>query len=360
MSILNKIGKDLVLALLNRDNRKSFTFNDIQFSPPIALPVTPDFRNTRTTVSAKPGSVYRGEKVVSYWRLDVARLFVGPNGRLNGEGVTNTLELLDRINARFDMRMTADDVLVENIDTSILPMKYVLKTHPSSFAYIGNVELELVNSLIDLGEVIAMDYMSGVDYPIDPELSEGNLTYLDVNGYLLSAPGVADDTMTKSSNNEIEIYGGFHIQDPNFFVTPLAGVYNIDLADTDEWFLDTGFGLLAGARDVELATLYDIDVDVRHSQGGGVRLTLTKDDEGTYGWSIAGSTNSADLIYQERGGIVADTVSLAWFHEAMNHIASNSVGALLGTFFVTIRAIPKRTIIVKPVTISLIVNVNSI
>lgn len=354
MSNLNKVGIELVLELINRDNRTTFTFDDILLSPPVALAVTADFRNTKTTVSAKPYGKYRGQETVAYWRLDLARLFVDPNNRVNGEGVTNTLELLDRINARYGTLMTADDVIVEDIDTTILPITYTLKTLPGSFAYIGQVDIDLRNALEDLGEVIEFDIMAGVEYPVDPELKEGGLTFVDESGNLLSAPGVSQDPMTNTNNGEIEIYTGVHLSDVGVKLMPEAGVYEFDFVTNDRWYLDVGFGLLPGARAGNIEELYDIDVSIIHALGGNTLMQLVRQPDDIYGWSIDGSIPSIDLGYQE-DNVLADTLESGWFTNEIPLAEIAESGSLVGDFTVVVRATPIKSIQVSPLEIRTLV-----
>lgn len=360
MTILNKIGRELVIDLINRDNNTSLTFDDVLFSLPTALSVTADFRNTVVDVIPKNTAKYKSTQKIVYWRLYLDKLIQDNDRIIPALGVTDTSELIDILNAMYNLKMTLDDVILEDIDTTIFPVSYVLKSHPNSYAYIGQVELTLTDKLIDLSEVVSKDLIAGIDYPMDPELSEGNVSFLDQSGFLLSAYGIVDSGMTVTNNGEIEVYSGVHTQDRNIVVMPTAGVYNMDLADTDEWYLDLGFGLYSGARAEDILELYDIDVTVTYALGGSASLRLIKDEDSNHAWSINGALPSADLVYSTNDKVAADSINMAWFKDAVAHTAVNSMGTIIGTFYINVRALPIKSIVVKPISLDIVVNANAL
>lgn len=354
MSALNKVGRELVIELLNRDNFTNLTFDDINFGSPEALVVTADIRNTKLEVSAVDGGRFRGRDVVTYWRLALDEVLVGTNREITAEGVTNTLELLDIINQRYDLMITHEDVVVEEIDTTTLPMKYLLRTIPGSYGYIKDVELDLVDSKTELSEVITITLLEQAFYPGLSDLTIGNPTFTDANGDLLSAPTFSPGGVSVISNDELEVYLGIHTMDSSVTHTPLAGVYTVDLATGLSWFLDVGVGLTDTTRVTDILDEYKVELSLAYEFGGTIHMELVKDSEQDVGWAINGSSASFDAIYEFDGKIVADSINTSWMRDIIKHANVTENGSLLDQWNVKLSIKPLSSASVKPIDLNVV------
>ena len=350
---LNKIGKDLVLELLNRDNNKNYNFNHIVFGVPKALPVSPDYRNTEVKVTAKLGGPYRGEEYITYWRLHLDEVLVGTNTEIMAEGITNTLELLDILNKRYNLKLSPEDVVIEAIDTTILPKKYMLRTKLDSYAYIGQVELSLIDSKLELKEVLPINFLPNGFYPSKTEMTLGGLSFLTSNGKLLSAPKFTGSNAYQCNNGELEIYAGIHIQDPTYEILPVDGTYEFVLDPLYTWELDVGFGLLSSERGVDVLALYELSANIAYADGGSVDMAVVTDSNNDVGWSILGSLPSIDFLYARGREVLADSIDLGWLKDIVRHAVANQAGSLYGTWTIRIEAKPIKSIGLKPLALEI-------
>lgn len=207
MSNLRKLGKLLVLELLNRDNEEHFTFDDVVFHEPAAL-ITPEgIRNTSLLVERKIGSEYRNSKEIKYWRVDLEKVILPEFRTMSGRGITNSSELVTLINDLYDLALDQDDVVFEDINAFMLPFEYTLKTNPLSYAYIGNVNLVLSNDLVPLRTVVRQTILA--DY-ITRELLQGIASPIvgAEDGTFPNVPNVPTDNFYITENGDTQLAVG--------------------------------------------------------------------------------------------------------------------------------------------------------
>lgn len=366
MNNLNKIGKDLLLDLLNRDNGTSFTFNDVTFSAPQVIINPATFRNTKVAISAKPGGQYVGSKVVDYHRIDIAQLLKPQYRRVIGVGVSISTDLVPILNTRFGLQLEPSDIVAEPIDTSSMPVIYRLKFQPNCYSFIGEVDLELINDLPDLEELITVNLLDGFYYPSEPIISTAAPEYVTQAGHLLVGTGIEGNKMTLGINDEVEVFIGAHHSDvaTNGMTTPVADVYQISVGQAEHWALTFGAGLLEEGRGNDLVLLYDLKVRVTLNNGATlpdyVEFTLKKNVDNRLVWDCtAGLPDIEDSASQQRY-LIQTSINAATFSSAFPSATKNDVDAPEGDFIVTVSAAAKNAIYVNDIYYSIQVQVSRV
>lgn len=359
-NILNKIGRHLLLDLINRENSTAFTFEDVVFGTPAVIPNPVGFRNTRVTVSAKSGGRYVGHRTVDYQRIDIAQLFKPQYRRMYATGVSNTATLIAQINVRFGLQIEPTDVVSEFIDTSVLPVTYTLKFRPESYAFIGQVELELVGQLPNLSDVITVNLLDGFHYPSEPIIANTAPQHITGSGDLLVASGIAGNKMFIGRNDEAEIFVGVHGRNlatqPQ--PTPVVDAYTVGLAPTQDWAISFGAALVETVRGNDLSMLYDVRMTITRESASQpfekVELELKKDGAGKLVWGLsAGIQDIAEgtsyHLTQQRS-LVQTSIPSTLIAAAFPNATKNAGGGLLGNYNIAISAMAKNAIYVNDVT----------
>lgn len=366
MNILNKIGKDLLLDLLNRDNGTAFTFNDVVFSNPQVIINPTTFRNTKVAINAKVGGQYVGSKVVDYHRIDIAQLLKPQYRRVIGVGVTISTDLVPILNTRFGLQLEASDIVAEPIDTTNMPVTYRLKFQPNCYAFIGEVDLELINDLPDLEELITVNLLDGFHYPSDPVVSTAAPEFVTQAGHLLVGTGIEGNKMTLGVNDEVEVFVGAHHTDVATFgmTTPVSDVYQLEIGDTDHWALTFGAGLLEESRGNDLVMLYDLKVRVTLNNGAeipdSVELTLKKDNDNRLVWDCTAGLPDIDGSATQQRYLIQSSINAATLAAAFPSAMKNDVDALQGNFIIAVAASAKNAIYVNDIFYSIQVQVSRV
>lgn len=140
LSYLNKPSHVLILDLINNDNRREFLSGDVTVTNP--RPSGRGDRNSQATLVPAEGSLYYGSVEVFYNRLDLDAVLTNNEDSglvltVPNDGFLDSGEICDRLNAMFGLQLTDEDVIVEPIDLSTVPVEYDFKANPSSLAWVG-------------------------------------------------------------------------------------------------------------------------------------------------------------------------------------------------------------------------------
>lgn len=372
-STLNKIGKDLVLDLLNKDNVNSLpqalTFTQVNFSLPqaIANPTSPLtkrgpsgevlYRNTRVLVTARPGAPFIGSRTIDYHRIDVDLLFKVPYRSLMGTGITSSLDLVAMLNNRFGLQLEAGDIVIEPIDTTTLPTTYVMKMTPECYAFVGQVEFELIADLPDLEELIAVNLLEGFHYAPAQDDGVGAPHYVNGSNQLMvmfGAHSIPGASMVKSDNEEVELFvSAFDADLANVApAMPVGRDFILNVDSTKRLALAFGAGLLSELRGNDLVDMYTIQLEITYNDSDSAEkliLDLKKDINDQLVWGVNGGiadiTNSAIL-----GKYMIQTViDLTAVTSVFWNSPKNAQDQFLGNYGIVFRAIPKRAIYVNDI-----------
>jgi hypothetical protein len=363
---LKKLGRLLVLELLNRENETELTFDDVVFKTPTPLVVNEGIRNTSLTVSHVVGSNYREEQTVKYWRLDIGKIVTEPFRVIPGIGVTSTKDIVNLLNDFYDLALDQEDIIYETIDTTTLPVQYKLKTNSLSYAYIGTVDLELSNELIPLRTVVRTNVLDDYLTAVLDDTLKGNVIGA-INGELLDFNSVQDVNFSVAENGEIQtalaVATGTDVNvGPN--VLSIAPVMNIQVAETGNWVLLFCTSLLTTNRladDSKFTEFVDTTIKITHPQSTLSYVYSLQYDilSGNYAW-LSDKVNTA-LVPQ-----VVKRVTNATLHHFldMEVLLTNLFGpyvtstdwSVLGTFEIEVKCAPRLAGYIKPIIYNFTVN----
>lgn len=162
---LNQSSFNILLEVLNQSNSSTLgtllalTATDISITNVTALTVG-SIANTSALVTTLPGGrLTPGISLTVYYdRLDLSTLFsvTPPSVVMVPE---SSLDLLIPLNAQFGLALDATDILYELIP--VPSTSYTMKALPSSYAYIGQVLVNLIEPGIDLNLDITNQFLQG-------------------------------------------------------------------------------------------------------------------------------------------------------------------------------------------------------
>lgn len=176
MSDMTLPSKEVLLALINSANGTSLATNQVTFGEPSVLELDPDGKTTSVTVTAVPGSGYKGFEVVRYDRVDLADVLsisgISPSVVRSTE--TTVHELLPAINALYGINLSPEEV----DDAPIAPFTGELNetvnvdvvVKATSLAYTGSMQVVLRSAEIALADIIVITALDGLTYtaPVEP------------------------------------------------------------------------------------------------------------------------------------------------------------------------------------------------
>lgn len=290
MAIMNKLGKVLVLDLLNTDNGTNFTFDDIVLHEPVPSVVPEGIRNTTLLVTPAAGSRLRNQQTVSYWRIDLDRIVPAAERIIPAVGITSTEQIVSLINNKYGLAIDNSDVLFESIDTSVLPMQYTIVANQYSYAFIGELEVTLDNGLIPL-----LQTLTKVNVP--NLLTRGNTyagagSFYAVDGFVsIGGETIEADNLYKLTNSELEmsvgVIRGTQTQAGTAAIPMVNQIVEVPLAANQKWDLGIIFGItdpeLRFGKGVLITDFYSLRVTVSWGEDYSVTFDLI-DDAGTLFW----------------------------------------------------------------------------
>lgn len=275
---LNKLGRDLILDILNKTNASDITFAEVDFSTPEVVAGAGMNRNTTVLVTALPNGRYKGERRVYYWRLPIQQVISEEYRRFPMLGMpTNTLMIAQEINTRYNLRLTAEDIHVDPISVLEKPFNVTIRTKPGSYAFLGEVTMQIVEPAIDLSDVITVNLLEGLYYPDDVVYTLGGLNFVQPGNGLLHVGGVNDTGIWVGNNAELEIGTGFRLNGVTNSLAP-AGGNNYTHLIGEDWSVIASLELLDDTRGDNLISLYDVTLQVIHENGGDVEMFLRRDE----------------------------------------------------------------------------------
>lgn len=136
---LNQPSEQIILDLLNHDNNRNLTLEEVEIKDAEAAPVTWP-RNTKAIAEAIPGSGYSNSIAIYYNRLDLGVYFSNTNPVVVADDIDTTTAALPFINQTYNLQLTEDDIQYELVSG----YTHVFKAAPGSLVWIGQVEMEFV------------------------------------------------------------------------------------------------------------------------------------------------------------------------------------------------------------------------
>lgn len=137
---LNQPSKQIVVALINRDNNTSFNLSQVDIDSVSTMP-SGFARNTSARVFSIPGSGFTPSEVTVYYnRLDLAHQWRNTVPVARATDPTSTADLLSSLNNLYGLNITLDDVE----DSPYLGNPHTVIAKATSLAWIGSVDITVV------------------------------------------------------------------------------------------------------------------------------------------------------------------------------------------------------------------------
>lgn len=268
---LNKPGKELLLDLVNDDNKSTFTFEQVSFGPPVVVSMNQDERNTSCVVTADPTSPWYGSTPIYYERLFFERMFVDQDVEASSDEVQNDAQLLAALNAEFGLEMQPTDVTI----TGTYPRpghkgEVTVTAKPGSYVYLGEFIVTFVGNKIQLIDYITHKVLDGLNYIPGPPVfvtkpRQFNAMSLagpaaDADGAFLFYPTTKDAMTFQGTNAEVQL--ALAGNKPGKISKGAGGAYDFAAADVTEIALSIA---LTDASEAAGDVLSQYDVFLRFS-----------------------------------------------------------------------------------------------
>jgi hypothetical protein len=217
---LNQPPKNVVLALINRDNGTSFTLSQVDLTSITAMPSS-FARNTSVLVEAIPGGGFLNSQKIQYYnRLDLGYQWRNTTPVAAFDNPTSTHDVLTAINTLYGIQLTADDVE----DNPYTDNPHTLVAKPGSYVWIGSVDFNIVPVVIIPGLPLSGEF-AGAAAP--GFIYDENYDYEKTTRALVYEM-LSEMTGTSSTYNA----GQFLLSDLTFVNTTDVGLTLIAVADS--------------------------------------------------------------------------------------------------------------------------------
>lgn len=147
---LNKPAKELIFDLINEGNREyldalklpDLTEGNISLGTPSANDASAQ-HNTNIVVTSVVGGGFYNSVPVNYDRISLSALFSKLNQvRLDVRHPTSTTDLLPRLNHKFGLQLSPDDIVIESI-TGARGDTVTIRAQPEALCYTDSVDIVL-------------------------------------------------------------------------------------------------------------------------------------------------------------------------------------------------------------------------
>ncbi len=191
---LNSLAQ--VFALINTENATQLTEEHISLSDPVTLIQDPSEKDTAVVLVSKPNGGYKGSVEVKYNRLDLNgfTMYGEPSITIPVGGDID--DVITNFNSLYNANIELDDLALnvtvpEDID-------YVGKTlnfraNSLSFAFKGNIQLDVKWESIDLSSIIVDGELRGLKFPGEPDAPTNVVAVSGESKATISFSAPADD-----------------------------------------------------------------------------------------------------------------------------------------------------------------------
>lgn len=165
---LYKAPLQAVVDSINRLNKLDLVAEEYTFSTPQALATPRGQINTEIEITAKDQwSAYSGSVVVGYRRLPLSELSAQVNLVVPLTAANTTLDIALALNKYFSTVFTADDIIVRDLteEEKTIPSTILLEANPTSYGWIGSVEVGTRVGGYHLPTYLTVRSLSGMNYP---------------------------------------------------------------------------------------------------------------------------------------------------------------------------------------------------
>lgn len=158
-------SRALVYRLINQDNGTHYNPTDVVLQNLRPYSQSGDVRNTALDVVGVEDEGMYGSVTVYYRRIDVAQAFIKCDLEIHWNGQSDTLAVMQAINALYGTKFDADDVEIAYFNPNTLPLTVNVQMRDSSLAWTGSVPVRMIafTQTLTLGMQQVVDPV--FDYP---------------------------------------------------------------------------------------------------------------------------------------------------------------------------------------------------
>lgn len=229
-------SRALVYNLINRDNNTNFNPTDVALENLRPYSKTDDFRDTALDVVGVEEEGMSGRVTVMYRRIDIAKAFAKVELRVRWDGQSDTLAVMQAVNALYGTRFDADDVEVTYFNPNVLPLTVNVQMRDSSLAWQGSVPVTLVAFSQSLSTAIQLVTDPVFDYPTGQSVKAQGPLYLrpyDFDLYYPLLKGIKPGLQTPANSTALcNIINGVLPASQQWQVSGSATTWNLATQDT--------------------------------------------------------------------------------------------------------------------------------
>lgn len=164
-SYYSKPQVELLLKLINESNPGLLELRDLVNTrlgvPAVRTPAAGEIQNTSLELYAQPGSFYIGKKIVTYRRIDLAKLYANMTLELDYwvAGQLPKATWIALINQKYGLALTDEDMAAHG---AMGETTYTLSVGASSLGYIGNLRVRYAKGKRAMDQILTVDRYAGL------------------------------------------------------------------------------------------------------------------------------------------------------------------------------------------------------
>lgn len=156
----SKIGKLLLLDMINEQTPEVFTTNDLTFDSPVTNAVAGE-KNTKVTVTSAVGSSWSGSITFQYNRFNFDQYFPDTAWKLTILAATTVHSLIPAINAAYGCNLVTDDLVDHVVSANATVLKITASSE--SYMFIPGTTVQLGISLPTLSSIVTVTNLPGFE-----------------------------------------------------------------------------------------------------------------------------------------------------------------------------------------------------
>lgn len=155
----------LVFNLINSDNGTFFNPTDVSLKNVRADTTGGELRNTAIDIVGNASEGIGGMVTVYYRRINIAEAFMRCDLEIKWRGESDTLSIMNSINALYGTRFDASDIELEAFNPNVLPIDVTVRIKDTSMAWTGSLKVRVVPFTQSLRDGLQQVVDSVFDYP---------------------------------------------------------------------------------------------------------------------------------------------------------------------------------------------------
>lgn len=358
---LNKPSADLVIDLVNATGVQTpLKVGDVTFDVPVV--VSNGTRNTSVVMRGVRANGFRGTRTIRYNRLDLSVAMPPTDGQsmevmVPNDGFETKLEVCDRLNKLYNLKIGADDIVDGPVDTTVLPASTTIQSKAGSLAWFGSMSIEFVPDRPFYKDTFSSFVLEGLPTPepgnigLNTPTVVTNVTPSFTDGGNLYYPGNATYPATNfvvSSNSEIEVAVAPRSGSGAVATAPdVTGyTYNLTLAGANDWTLMISIGSKKDPVE-DVLDGYRLYVEAVGPDGTVASLEIKRDETslGFFHSTLPVLRHGSDVQL----GLVQASLSIRDISSVLGTIVRNGAGAPMGVYMLRVMARRINTVVPRVV-----------